>query len=50
MKTELENAVKVCAERASKGNITGAEAMCFTQAATNAVKALETLAHIEKNK
>ncbi len=47
MKAKLEIAVKACAEKASKDNVTGAEAMCFTQAAMNAVKALEALAFME---
>jgi len=43
MKDQLEKAVKQNAEMACKKNVTGDEAMKYTQAALNAANALRTL-------
>jgi hypothetical protein len=47
MKTELEKAVKVNAERASEKGISADEALKFTQACTNAANALACLSNIK---
>lgn len=48
MKEELENAVKINAEKAASKNTTADEALKYTQAACNAMNALNCLSNIKK--